>query len=60
MHFYISNPTFSPKPLNEIITMALDSNGRIGKWSNMRSNLEDLDFWVFFLKKDFSKLAKKS
>ena len=52
--FYLSNPTFSPKPLNEIITMALDSNGRIGKWSHMRSNLEDFDFWVLFLKKYFS------
>ena len=62
MHFYISNPTFSPKPLNEIITMALDSNGRIGKWSHMRSNLEDFDFGVFFWKNTFQifKIGKKS
>ena len=41
--------------------MALDSNGRIGKWSHMRSNLEDFDFWVLFLKKYFSffKIGKK-
>ena len=38
--------------------MALDSNGRIGKWSHMRSNLEDFDFWVLFMKVIF-KIGKK-